>query len=147
MRDHERLSGQTRAATRIVVLLALLVLPAALLSTGCNTSCRQFAKKLCNECTSEVEDLYGSEAMCTCIETKALTADDTSEGGWLYYVSDHDAEMGCDRINLSIDHKGSDGDAACQREIQYLNEWGDDACEDSANASTWLLVYGYYYFY
>ena len=116
--------------TRTLVLLALLAAPSLL--PRCNTSCRALATELCNTCGGDMDDAYG-DAYCKCVEDGVLTSGDFSdeEAENRGIENDDDAQQWCDARNFGISNHGSDGDAACKADLQYLSQWGSDVCEEA----------------
>lgn len=100
--------------------------------SGCNRACRDLAERLCSDCAGDMED-FGGEAYCGCVETGVVVEDDGS------FDSDDEAQQWCDRLRFSLDYQGSDGNAGCAEDLEYLQQWGSAVCEEVAGYS------GYYY--
>ena len=117
--------------TRFLAVLVLLGL--GLVLSACNTNCRALAMELCNSCGGDMDDAYG-DSYCKCVEEGVLSSGDFSdeEAENRGIENDDDAQQWCDATNFDLSNRGSDGDAWCKGELQYLKQWGSDVCEEVA---------------
>ena len=122
-------NGWAGSRARFLVLVAVLCLGGLL--SGCNTNCRTLELALCDTCGGDMDDAYG-DAYCKCIEDGAVTEGDFSEdeAAGRGIENDDDAEQWCDSISMRLSNKGSDGDASCKADLDYLNKWGSGVCEE-----------------
>lgn len=118
-----------RAIRKTFLVLALL--GSAVLISGCKTNCKTLAQTLCDTCGGDMDDAFG-DAYCACVEESVLTEGDFSddEAAGLGIENDDDAQQWCDSINFDLGSRGSDGDARCKGDLDYLNQWGSDVCEE-----------------
>ena len=109
----------------------LMVLTLATLA-GCATygggACKTQAKQLCEVCPKN--DF--SESYCACIDKGTLVQSDFTDGyqAVLGFESDSDAAMLCSQWLNEAAYPGPDAAAACKRDIEYLDEYEAQACED-----------------
>ena len=128
-------------------LLRSLLPLALLMVSSCNYfgkgACEKVALEVCDSC--DLDD-YTKDVMCGCIEDgEVKNADD-------YFRNDDDAEMYCARLKNSLKptYLTNEDAATCRSELDFLKEFGKDACEylgfeDGYDYYDYYDYYGYSY--
>ena len=118
----------------------LLMIPALLLASACNLvgqgSCETLELAICDQCDVSDRD---KDTTCACLEDGEVDNVDD------YFEDDDAAERWCWRLknSLKATYNTNEDAAYCRSELVFLEEYGDDACDDRG----WSDGGGYSYYY